>query len=686
MKKIYKRKRRSFAGRLTWQIVLVLLFTMGLTSWLIAVFSMSFMEGETTEKYQGHLENSKENIRRVLSDVYVASLNNVPVIEENLDNPHEVERILQRMVTLNPQIRGVGISYVRDFLPKRKNGYQPYSFRTHSGLIVTRDYATEAPGYLTQQWFLNALRAEKGYWSEPFFEKNDSLTPLVSYILPLHDRQGRTVAVMGTDLSLHWMRHMLNQFDEDIYQTVWKFSIEKDSLFDKERQKRRFTKRRTTTFAVTRNGTFVVHPDSMQVLHGNILDIVKATPDTKDDQLASYMLKGLNSREIPDSFKSDNTEILIDGREYAILFTPIPHVDWALGIAVPSYAIEFMSIVMVVMFAFLIIIALTVLYFMCRSTIRRAAKPLEKLASTANEVAKGHFDTVLPAVKYNDEIRLLRDSFEEMQQSLTLYVDELKMTTAAKVAIDSELKIAHDIQMSMLPKMFPPFPERDDIDVFGTLTPAKGIGGDLFDFYIRDEKLFFCIGDVSGKGVPAALVMATTRSLFRNVSYHQSDPSKIVTALNIAQSDHNDTNMFVTLFVGVLQLRTGILYYCNAGHDAPLLLNSKFGTLPCDSNLPIGVMEDWKYSQQRLTLEPQTTIFLFTDGLTEAENTDHQLFGIERVQAVAEAAWTNGQHQPTPFIERMTQAVHGFVGNAEQSDDLTMLAIELIRTEDKTTS
>jgi len=675
MKKFYKRKHRSFAGRLTWQIVLVLFVTMGMTATLIALFAMTYMESEAIEKYQAHLENSKENIRRVLSDVYVASVNTVPVVEEHLDNPKEIERILQRMVTLNPQIRGVGVSYVQDYWPKRKHGYQPYSFRTHSGIVLTRDYATEGPSYLEQRWFHDALKTKEGFWSEPFFEKNDSLTPLVSFMLPLHDRQGRTVAVMGTDLSLHWMRHMLKQFDENIYETLWK-SLDDDD-YDEADKLRRQQRRITITFAVDANGTFVVHPDSLQVLHSNIINKVKATPDKEDDRLVRLMLKGQSSAELRDSLNAGDNEIELNGKNYTLLFTPVPHVNWTLGIAVPSLAVIFMGIVMVVTLALLILIGLTVLFFMCRTTIRRAARPLERLAQTTREIAKGHFDTVLPKAKYNDEVRLLRDSFEEMQQSLTLYVDELKMTTAAKVAIESELKVAHDIQMAMLPKAFPPFPERDDIDVYGTLTPAKGIGGDLFDFYIRDEKLFFCIGDVSGKGVPAALVMATTHSLFRNVSYHQSDPSKVVTALNVAQCDQNEANMFVTLFVGVLQLKTGILYYCNAGHDAPLLLGGKSGTLPCDSNLPIGVMADWNYSLQRLTLEAGTTIFLFTDGLNEAEDVTHQQFGDEGVHTVVDEAEEEGKIQPVELIERMTAAVHDFVGPAEQSDDLTMLAVEL---------
>ena len=263
-----------------------------------------------------------------------------------------------------------------------------------------------------------------------------------------------------------------------------------------------------------------------------------------------------------------------------------------------------------------------------------------------------------------------------MQHSLTKYMEDLKATTASKAAIENELTIAHNIQMAMLPKIFPPYPNRNDIDIYGMLTPAKAVGGDLFDFYIRDEKLFFCIGDVSGKGVPASLVMAVTRSLFRNVSSHSSEPGQIATALNKALSEGNETNMFVTFFVGVLNLADGSLLYCNAGHEAPLLVGKGIGTLPCDANLPLGIMPDWSFTQQQAIIYPQTVIFLFTDGLSEAEDACHTQFGEERILAVAEKVLSQQQLQSQTFIDEMADAVNRFVGDAEQSDDLTMLALQ----------
>ena len=257
----------------------------------------------------------------------------------------------------------------------------------------------------------------------------------------------------------------------------------------------------------------------------------------------------------------------------------------------------------------------------------------------------------------------------------------LQESHAENERIGSELHIASSIQMGMLPKTFPPYPERDDVEIYGSLVPAKEVGGDLYDFYIRDEKLFFCIGDVSGKGVPASLVMAVTRSMFRTVSAHESAPDRIVQLLNESMSDMNDTNMFVTLFVGVLDLPTGRLRYCNAGHDAPLMIESgatkeqrgATRMLEVDSNIPVGVMGDWKYTQQEGLMRPYTTIFLYTDGLTEAENADHAQFGEENVMKTALAA---ASAEPTVLLQAMTERVGAFVDGAEQSDDLTMLAIQ----------
>ena len=239
--------------------------------------------------------------------------------------------------------------------------------------------------------------------------------------------------------------------------------------------------------------------------------------------------------------------------------------------------------------------------------------------------------------------------------------------------MENELHIAREIQMAMIPKTFPPFPERTDLDFAASLVPAKAVGGDLYDYFIRDEKLFFCIGDVSGKGIPAALVMAVTRSLFRATSAHESSPQRIVTAMNDTMSESNESSMFVTFFCGVLDLVTGHLRYCNAGHNPPLILTNDIRLLPVQSNIPVGVLHGYAYNEQETQLRYDDSLLLYTDGLTEAENLQSQQFGLDQTESVLRSR-RRSQEQ----LEALQTAVKAFVDEAPQSDDLTMLFIHYL--------
>ena len=251
---------------------------------------------------------------------------------------------------------------------------------------------------------------------------------------------------------------------------------------------------------------------------------------------------------------------------------------------------------------------------------------------------------------------------------------EYNEVNAQKERMQSELQVASDIQMSMVPKIFPPFPHRDDLDMSASLVPAKEVGGDLYDFFIREEKLHFCIGDVSGKGVPASLLMAVTRTQYRTLATHYDSPSQIVTHINDGMSDLNDNNnMFVTFFCGVLDMKTGVLKYCNAGHNAPYILTDAIRELDVKSNLPLGILEGMVYEEQEVTLHYDDALFLFTDGLNEAENATFDQFGDERIRAVLHTRRDAEHH-----LKAMQQAVADFRGEAEQNDDLTMLFIHYL--------
>ena len=234
--------------------------------------------------------------------------------------------------------------------------------------------------------------------------------------------------------------------------------------------------------------------------------------------------------------------------------------------------------------------------------------------------------------------------------------------------IGSELRIARRIQEEMLPKAAL---DRSDLTARGSLTPAKEVGGDLFDYYIREEKLFFCIGDVCGKGVPAAMVMAVTHSILRMLSEQEVAPARIVTELNREACRNNASGTFVTLFLGVLDLSTGLLRYCNAGHDRPVLVGDSVEELPALANVPVGVFDDVTYQEQEAMVAPGSLLFLYTDGVTESMDAGRRQFGRERLLAALAAS----PRKPEALIRAVGADIRAFAGEAEQSDDLTMLAV-----------
>ena len=655
---------RSFAKRLTWRIMLRMLIFMGIPAALVFGVCYYLVYAGAIGLCDRLVSGEHEEIRRITSDLYVASVNTAPVIEENLDRPDKIQEIINRMLRKNPYMRSCGISFVENYYPKKGRWFCPFAVRVDSDSIETYVMGDAKHDYLNEAWFKEALSRNEGYWGKAFIDSVNQQRPIVSYQMPIHDKRDSTVAILHADLSLDWLNDKIQFFRAKTDSTRKKsvtirYDLDKDNNWDPEDA--------VYYFLVDTTGTLLVHPDQKRVLKRNIKEYVSEDPN---DAIGDLL----------DRYSDEEDDVIIDGERILLSFMPVKYTNWCLALVIPAFIVELIAYIFGGISILIILIGMLAVYFFGRRTIKKSTLPLKQLAYSANEVAKGNFATTLLPLKSHDEIHMLRDSFEQMQRSLTRYVEELKSTTAQKASIESELKVAHNIQMSMLPKTFPPYPDREDIDIFGQLTPAKAVGGDLFDFYIRDEQLYFCIGDVSGKGVPASLFMAVTRSLFRNVSNHQSKPHLIMKALNDSLVESNEMNMFVTLFVGVLDLQTGLLRYCNAGHDAPLLIGlQRVGVLPCDSNLPIGVMADFDFSEQTILIDKYTTIFLFTDGLNEAENCHQEQFGDDRIMNVAQGLLGMGHHRPTHVVRHMTDAVHTFVGTAEQSDDLTMLAIQYKR-------
>ena len=421
------------------------------------------------------------------------------------------------------------------------------------------------------------------------------------------------------------------------------------------------------SFILGPNGEYIAHPDMERYLGAyNFVDFADSSTSANYLELGEAMCAGKTGEEI----------VKMDGRRYNVFYAPVSDTGWSMAIAVPIKsllwpAINFGAIVLILMLLGMILVSR-----ISRSAIKKFTKPLVQLSGSASEIAKGKFNTALPEIKSDDEIRHLRDSFDNMQKSLSRYIADLTETTTQKASMESELDVARNIQMSMLPMTWPAYPDRKDIDIWGSITPAKAVGGDLYDFCIRDYKLHFCIGDVSGKGVPASLVMAVVSSMFRTLSASTDSPDKLISAINSSMASRNENMMFVTFFVGELDLETGDLKYCNAGHNAPILLKAGIPqVLEADANVPVGIIAHWKYTLQKTVLSPGTILLLYTDGLTEATRADGSLFGEERV--IANLTGLKATTSSKELSEHMKASVKDFVGDAEQSDDLTMLVIRI---------
>ena len=359
---------------------------------------------------------------------------------------------------------------------------------------------------------------------------------------------------------------------------------------------------------LSREGNIMVSPVETLTIKTNALDLVPEMDDSLSYvELTQDMMDG----------KSGKTVVRRRGEKQVVYFAPVERTGWSMSVVIPESEI-FSNIRQVKwMVIFLHILGIGMLLVILAVTIRNL-------------------------LKYNN-------------------------IAAKKDRMESELRIGHNIQMSMVPLRAP---ECSEVDISATIVPAKEVGGDLYDFYIRDNKLFFCIGDVSGKGVPASLVMAVTRTLFRSISAREESPGAIVSAMNSSMTDMNDNNMFVTFFCGVLDLVTGHLRYCNAGHNAPLFFSDSIEKLPVEPNLALGVLSDMVFKEQSLDIHYDDALFLYTDGVTEAENAFHELFGEDRLLECLRKRGTSQEH-----LEAVIQSVNTYVGAAPQSDDMTMLFI-----------
>ena len=322
--------------------------------------------------------------------------------------------------------------------------------------------------------------------------------------------------------------------------------------------------------------------------------------------------------------------------------------------------------------------AVSALVFLLGSAIaifgaKTIARPIVDLTDMTRRIAGGDFNQRID-IPAKNEIGTLAASFNEMTRRLNESIEHLKETTAAKERIESELKIAHEIQMSMVPKIFPPFPDRSEFDIFATLVPAKEVGGDLYDFFfLDDDHLCFAVADVSGKGVPASLFMAVTKTLFKSTAGNGGTPGEILARLNAEICRDNESCMFVTFFCAILNIRTGQVDYSNGGHNLPYHLH-RGGVSPLENTggRALGLVEQSPYASARMVLGPGDSLLLYTDGVTEAMDPSDTLYSDQRLERFLAS---NRRSSPRQIIGDLVSDVRHFASEAPQSDDITVLAL-----------
>ena len=641
MKKLIDTLRRSFSARLSlWVVSFAALVFLGAMAYFFTV-SRRYVREEAILRATQVVENSVLRLNNILEDVQLSADNLEWLVYRHLDEPDLMMEYSRITVQGNPVLSGCSISFEPNFF-KGHYYYSAYSGYV-GGALETEQEGDEDYQYFYLDWYLQPKLLNQPCWTEPYsdWEQDDAedrqTQRMVSYCKPLTTSDG-FIGSISLDISLKWLSDNLSP----VKPYPHSYSI-----------------------LISRGGTYLVHPDPEKLFYQTIFTEGLIDPKPAQDELGKSML----------DLEAGYRRMKIDGIRSYVFFTPLKATGWSMAIVCPESDIFGRFNRLRWFITMIDLLGLLLLFFSCFQVIRKTMRPLSDLARQAEDIASGHFDTVLPENTQPDELGTLSRSFADMQSSLVTYMDELTRTTANKVRIEGELQIARNIQMGMLPQVFPPFPERKDVDLYASMVPAREVGGDLYDYFIQSGRLYFCIGDVSGKGVPASLFMTVVQNLFRAAGQQGLLPAEIAHRINETLADRNEQLMFVTMFIGAIDLETGRLDFCNCGHNPPVVLprGGKPAFLSCKANTAIGILPDAHFEGEHLDGFKGTPLFLYTDGLSEAENPDLELFGTDRLLAVLGEPYTDAE----TVVKRMQAAISDHVAGADTSDDLTMLCLEI---------
>ncbi len=633
MRKLFDRLSHSFSARLSATILLITSILFLVAILIVSYFSHKLIAEEAVKNASNVLHSTTLDIDKTLGKVESSVSSMQWLINEHLDDTAYLYHITEEIVSSSPEIVGSAIAFQADYYPNKRY-FSPYSYQADSGKIFSKQLGNESYNYFEMEWFRAPAQSKKPHWSNPYYDKGGGEMLMATFSYPIMDAQGHVIAIVTADISMDWLTQMVCALRP--YEN-------------------------SQTFLLCENGVYISGVQPSQAVQYDSSE----THDASLLRLGERMAAG----------DSGTLRIREESRTSFAVYGPLYN-GWSAAIISP-YRDVFVRLMRMNLIIMLVsTIGLFLLFVLCFRIVRKLTRPITEFSEAASDMAKGNFQASLPEIKTHDEMRQLHDSFQYMQESLTHYIGELKTTTAEKERFESELNIARKIQMSMVPTNYP---QREDVSLHAFLSPAREVGGDFYDFLIKGDDLYFSIGDVSGKGVPAALVMSITRAAFRFLGGLGLALDQMVCKINNTLSQRNESSMFVTLFAGKINLKTGEMVYCNAGHN-PLVICHADGRaeyLHAKPNIAIGICNGFEYQHEERVLEKGSRLILYTDGVTEAENARQQLYGEDRLLTFANAI--QKEKDSKAVTDELLQDIKEFTGDAEQNDDITILTISLIK-------
>lgn len=625
-----------FSKRLSRRIVARMTVLLTITVLFIEFYSHHIVTSISERNAVNMTRNSILEIEKNLKPAEVAAANIAWLAQSCLDSRENLEQLVYYTVANNPEIYGCAIAMVPDYYENVRL-FAPYACPDSLGNVTLMYLGTDNTDYSLEGWFQLPYLLKKPIWSEPYYDEGGAKVLMSTFGVPIMDASGEVIGVATADISLDWLSEKLASFKP--YPN-------------------------SQAMLVSRTGSFIA------------ADMI--------DELAGETIYSLAMRSGSDKLMDICHNIMSGGEGIEYYGHGVKRSFTVFGSLSNGWVVYSSSLLRDVMseanrmYGVLTIIgfvALLLLFFFCTRVITQQTRPIQDFTVVARKISDGDFNVGLPEIETDDEIKELRDSFEHMQCSLNNYISELKTTTASKERMESELNIGRAIQMSILPKNFP---HRENLDLYARVIPAREVGGDLYDFGMkRDDDIMFIIGDVSGKGVPAAMFMAITASAFRFVSSLGLSMEEKMNRINNGISNSNESGLFVTLFGAKVDLNTGEMVYCNCGHNPAVVVEPGKPAyfLPQIPNMAIGVWPGFEYKQQSVILPKGTRLIFYTDGVTEAEAADKSQYGEQRL-----LDWASGipaDATSDAVNDSLLASVHEFTNGNEQNDDITIMIIRI---------